>query len=472
MSAPDTAGASQAERHDWLWGLVAAAALSVAGIGYTTAGVALALIVTGAAALRGPARREGYWTAFVVGAFPLIAGSEPGLQAEELVYAAVFAVFLASWYGSRVWRRDRILTDGFAVGAVGFGVWGMLSYGWSLGVFGGTTHTITIDLVNQGMWFFYPPLLASFRRSGQGTAQAAVLLGWLALYAALRNVQLYLAALASADQAWKVATGRVAQNELVLMVGMLAMAVVLLYGRRTAVRLLGAAVGLVALGALVLTQSRGYWAAALLSIAALFVLVDTRRRVGLAGFGVIGIAGLLVALAVVVPKVFDLLVGGLVSRFTSLGSSGSSDLSLVNRFYEAKAALLDVFVNPILGYGFGRPLRYFSLIDDTTIATTFIHNGFVGLWYFSGLPGVLMALGVWFGTMKSGLQLFRDRTLSGGLRVGGLLAFSVLLGMIPVATTSTPFQMPEGPVVLVLMAAVVAAHRYSRPPLSFPALPA
>lgn len=449
----------QVERQAWLWGLAAAVFLSFAGIGYTSTGITLSAAVTVTAAVRGLVRHNGYWTAFVVGAFPLIGGSEPGLQPEELVYAVVLLAFLATWYGRRLWGRERILTDGFAAAAVGFGLWGILSYTWSLGLFGGTTTALTGDFVNQAMWFFYPPLACSFRRSGWGTPQAVLLLGWLALYAALRNMQLYLSALASADQAWKIATGRVAQNELVLMVGVLAMAVTFLYGRRSSARLLGAGIGLVALGALVLTQSRGYWASALIALVVLFVLVDVRRRIRIAGFGVMGIAGLIGALAIAVPQAFDLLVGGLVDRFSSLGTSGTSDGSLINRFYEARAALGQTLQNPILGYGFGRPLRYYSLVEDATVSVTFIHNGFVGLWYFTGLPGVLMVLTLWIGTMIYGLQLYRSHAAAGSARVGGLLAFVVLLGMLPVATTSTPFQMPEGPVILVLMAALVSGAR-------------
>ncbi len=400
-------------------------------------------------------------------AFVLITGYSEGLQIQEALYGMYFLAVLAYWFISRIFfYRDRLIhapEDAallfFLLYAGASAVWGML--------FGAQVSTIIGELLVLVMLAFYFPVKEQCARSQRGTLIVLGIIFWFALFVSLRNVLEYRAALSSATKLYQIATGRVALNEVLLMMPALAFLVMLLYARRwhTGVVLLGCF--MIVFAGLILTQSRGYWAAFLLGGMALFVLTDRRRkgRILLLMFGGMAVVFLLGLL--LFADFMTTIVGGVIERFSSLGTAITSDVSLVNRFYETAAVWERIQTNPILGHGVGAPYQYFNITVDATRAWAFVHNGYAGLWFKFGLVGLGLMLYFWGRSIWNGVRLFRMQTAPRLLRLAGLSAALCLIGEALVANTSNPFLISDATLMIALWGSLASgglayAERFSQ----------
>jgi hypothetical protein len=96
-----------------------------------------------------------------------------------------------------------------------------------------------------------------------------------------------------------------------------------------------------------------------------------------------------------------------------------------------------------MGYGFGVPFRYYSLIYESTRETTFVHNGYVGLLYRHGLIGTGLLMFAYAGSALSGLRLYRAQVGSEWHRVLGLAAVAALSAEALVALSGNPFAVSD-----------------------------
>src|SRR5690606_4999639 len=117
----------------------------------------------------------------------------------------------------------------------------------------------------------------------------------------------------------------------------------------------------------------------------------------------------------------------------------TQDLSLLSRFAEAQGALARIEQNPILGHGVGVPYAFNDILSHTTITRTFIHIGYLYLWYTFGLLGGGLALFWWGRSLWCGLKTYRVREAPLLLRLGGLAAAATLVAFTLSASTSNPF---------------------------------
>jgi O-antigen ligase len=212
-------------------------------------------------------------------------------------------------------------------------------------------------------------------------------------------------------------------------------------------------------------QSRGYWAAFLFGGLALFVFTDRRRKAYILLLMTGGLAALLLIGLVLFDNFISIIVEGVIERFATLGTAITSDVSLVNRFYESMAAWDRIKVNPILGYGMGTRYHYFNLTVDATRDWAFVHNGFVGLWYKFGLVGLGLMLYAWGRSIWNGVRLFRCRQAPRVMRLAGLIAAVCLIGEMLVANTSNPFLIADATLMIALGAGLTSGGRAYMQPL-------
>jgi O-antigen ligase len=96
-------------------------------------------------------------------------------------------------------------------------------------------------------------------------------------------------------------------------------------------------------------------------------------------------------------------------------------------------------VNPILGYGMGVSYRVFDIIRDVTFVKSFVHNGYVALWFKFGLWGLGMMLFFLGSLIRRGYRSFRAEQAQMIYRLVGLAALACFAALFVSALTSNPF---------------------------------
>lgn len=391
----------------------------------------------------------------VLCSFVLITDYEEGIQIGEVLYGLYFVGYMAFWFiRTVVMERQQIISNHADRALLLFLFWCALATSWGI-ILGASVRDIAGEANILMMLAMYFPIRHACKNEKGAYLILLGALFWLALFTGARNLLYYRSALSDAAQLWQIATGRVALNEALVMFPALAALVLLLYARQWWLR--GALLGILTLSvaALIATQSRGYWVAFLLGIMILLVLTERRRKKYLLGFGAgAGVSFLLLAL-LLFPDVLELVVAGIASRFLTLGDAITSDISLVNRFYESRALLDEIIKNPVLGHGMGTPFRFFDIISDSTRQDAYTHNVFVGTTFKFGLVGLGLIFFFWLNTIVRGLKLFRNADASAPLRLTGLIAVVCLGAELLVANTSNPFLIADASLLIAMVAGAV-----------------
>lgn len=391
---------------------------------------------------------------FVLALFAPTADFDDGRQIEEILYALYLVSYIVVWHvrfrllAGRPWtacRADQLL--------LGFFIWMGITLPLTV-VFGGSLGAQFSELYAWFSFLLYWPVKHAVASKPNGLR--TVLLGLLAigLFVLVRNVLTYAETLSNASQAWQVIKGRAVMNEGLLMVPAFISLVGFIYSDSWRYRLLsGIGFGLFFTG-LILTQSRGYWAAFLLANVGLFFVIPWRykKRIVVSGAA----AG---TMAVVIGffffgDVIILIAAGLWERLTSIGTAATRDISLINRFLESGAVWARIQTNPILGHGMGVPYKFFDITWEHTRSGAFIHNGYLSIWYKFGIPGVILFLGFLGNTLWRSLRLsLADLPDVMYLnRIAVLAALGSLLALVVSTNTSNAFIVSD----TILMLAVLA----------------
>ncbi|MEM8487972.1 MAG: O-antigen ligase family protein [Bacteroidota bacterium] len=391
--------------------------------------------------------------------FVVITSREAGVQLTEAIYGLLFLGYLASWYFTEVFLKEsRLIYTKTDWALFLFLSYAFLSASWAM-LFGASLSVIVGEVLILIMMAFYFPIASLIRKHPDKVKYILLILAWIGVYVSIRNILEYRSDLSAAEKLYHVLSGRVALNEVLLMMPALGALTFLLYAKQWNHRIVLAGLFILFFACLIVTQSRGYWLAFFLGAFALFLLIDLRRKVTIMVLFASGIAGFVSIGFLIFPAYAPLVLKGMIERFTSLGTAITSDLSLVNRFYESMAVWEYIKANPILGYGIGTPYEYFNIISDHNRVWAFIHNGYLGMWYKYGIIGLSLLLFFWFSSIWHGIKLFRTRDLPIFYRVTALACAVCLIGETLVANTSTPFQSEDPTLMITMMAAIILGLR-------------
>ena len=380
----------------------------------------------------------------VLALFVLTADYQAGFQATEVLYGLYYLGFLAWWFLLHLFVYkgwDEVFSVPEAKALFLFLVLITLSLPLGL-LFGGVFRTAISEWAALTMLAFYFPVKEACVRYRHGAAAVLAVLLLIGTFVAVRNVVNYQAVLLHTARLGE-AGGRVVTNDNLLMAASLVSLVFLTFARRWRERLVLAPFFLLFFGGLILTQSRGYWVAFAAGTLFMFVVIDGRHRRRMLALGLAG-GVLLAALGAIFLGDFLLSVlDGLVGRVASLGTAVTADLSLVNRFRESAAAWEYIERNPILGHGLGVPYTFYDLILGVTNKNSFIHNGYVGLWYRFGVWGLALVLFYWARSAWHGLRAFRMQPGPSVPPLSGLAAAVVLAAFTLSTVTSNPFHLND-----------------------------
>ncbi|NNE70895.1 MAG: hypothetical protein HKN29_11115 [Rhodothermales bacterium] len=376
--------------------------------------------------------------------FTLIAGFEDGTQPTEVLYGLYYMAFLGHWYLTRVFLyRERIFETRESRVLIAFLILATASVGLTI-LFGGDLRFFIGEWLSLSFLALYFPVreVVTRHKYGLHAVMGAVLL--LALWVFVRNVLNYQQILLDAAYAWQVTRGRAVTNTSILMVPLFVSLVYLLHAPKLRKAWLSGTVFAIFFAGLIISQSRGYWVAFAGACVVLLLVMPGRQRSRLIGIGVASIAGIIAIGYVVLGDVFILVATGMLDRVLSIGSAATTDISLINRFRETAVVWGKVMENPILGYGMGVPFSFWDLtfLPPFHHVTTFLHNGYVALWYKFGLWGLVMVLYFWGNAIWRAIRAYRLKG-SAFLRLANLGVAGVLISLVISAITSNPFYIND-----------------------------
>ncbi|MDX1419147.1 MAG: O-antigen ligase family protein [Rubricoccaceae bacterium] len=472
MAAP-AAPTVPLERAVWRWGLALLALALAVGLALAFALMAVAqayVWVLPAAIVAGGvvwalSRVPMGQLCGVLAFYAAAASQTEGIQVEEVVFAAYYLGFLAHWFAVHVWlRRERVVRSALDAVFVLLPLWATASLAMTA-LYGGPFGGALSDWINFSMLLFFFPVREAVERYRIGPWVVVSLALFIGAVAVVRNVFILQSAFSNAEYAWEIARGRAPMNELLMLVPALGCLTFAMRARRlTPWVLYAAGFGFFTLG-VILTQ----WRSAYLDIAAgiglLLLLGSWRERGRLALLLLLGAAagGLLAYL--LFRDLFTLLFLGILDRILSIGTATETDISLLNRFIEWERVWALIRANPIVGYGLGTEFGFYDAIFRGTWVKSFIHNGFLLLWFKLGLVGLGAIAYAWGRGTWEAFRAARMRALPFDERTLGLACGVVLLSLIPSTLVSTTFTTSDAQLVFTLLIGVAAglAPRLRRP---------
>ena len=400
-------------------------------------------------------RHEDLFLYLALAGFVAITNRVAGIQVAEAVYGLFFLGFLGYWFFLHVYiKRDVVIKTSVDWALLLFLSYAVLSTTWAI-FFGAKISVIIGEGLILVMMAFYFPIVHLIRSNPHKLKYILLVVCWIGIYVSVRNIMEYRADLSAAEKLYNILSGRVSLNEVLLMMPALGALTFLLYAQTNRARLVLGGLFILFFVSLIVTQSRGYWMAFFLGAFTLFILTDIRRKMSIMILFLSGLAGFVLIGLLLFPAYIPLIVVGVVERLASIGTAFSSDISLVNRFYESMTVWGYIKENPILGYGMGTPYEYFNIISDHTRRWAFIHNGYLGMWYKYGIIGLGLLMFFWIRSIWLGITLFKSSALPSFYRISALACTICLVGEMLVANTSTPFQSEDPTLMITILAAVI-----------------
>ena len=375
--------------------------------------------------------------------FAFVLSNDEGVQLGEIAYGLYCYSFLGYWYGGQLLSGApfiRTRTDwAFALFAGGGFVAGIL-----LGVlFGGSASLIRWEATAFIMTALYFPVKELCRQERYGPEIILAVLFWLGMFVAVRNLLNFREIVLAATEAWQVSDARPGLNDVQLLIPGLASLVLLLYERTWTRRLLLLGAFLLFTSGLVLAKSRGFWINFAFGVFLLLFLLRGRQRWQLAVFLIGGASAMFVLVLTFFGPVAELVIEGTTKRFSTLGDALTQDRSLINRFIESNAVWERIRQNPVIGHGFGTTFSYFDINFLTTRTKSFVHNGYLALWFKLGLGGIVLLLFTWVSVVWHSLKVYWTVTIPARHRVLALVAAITLLSLVPSFATSNPFMLMD-----------------------------
>lgn len=423
------------------------------------AGVALALL-----AVAGWAVLVRYPVAHLVtllAGFVLLFDSETGIQLSEAVFGVYYMGYLGVWTVRHVTLGDvQMIRDNLDLLLVLF-----------LGLV--TVQAVTAKLyggdpvlaINQWrttlVLGFYFPIRETVRRDPDAIVPLVGAFVAAAMYLAGRNLFLYYSGLQNAEALYQIVFNRARAGERVYAIALIgAIAYAVRPGARVRERALAFLIAVVTTGAVVGGMSRTIWIAVLPALAVQLFLYDSKEWRSVALFLLLAGASLLTVIPLFAGSAFDAIVMGLSFRAESIGTSMSQDVSLINRFYEWRAAIQAGLQSPILGRGFGVPYEFYDLLVKGTSLRPFSHSTYVGVFYRHGLVGLVLIVSIYLAAVWRSFCMARSETgLRRTIAIASLSA--IVLLSISISTEGT-LLITDGSYALMYPLALVGALWASR----------
>lgn len=331
----------------------------------------------------------------------------------------------------------------------------LLIYAFLLGFLTGGTMKNRIDDLSLIFPIFTYFIFRDQLKEDKHIKTVLVILVVMMLLIAVRNYRNYQQILIEAVMEWQVQKARVAKNEVFLMAGAVGFFILQAYQTKWVPRLLYLGLFGFTFGGLILTQSRGYWLAFILSIVIFLFYTDSRSRYrALLTTSILFVIGIFVAVTFYYDALLTV-IEGLKYRFSLTGGS-KMDPSLLERVYESQTVWELIQKNPFAGYGLGYTYSRYKYIYGYWEPLSYVHNGYLAIWLKAGLFGLIAALSYLFYIARTGFRLFKNAD-NDFARILGIIILCQVIGMMLVNITSPQFLGFDSMLLLSLMGVFVAS---------------
>ncbi len=282
-----------------------------------------------------------------------------------------------------------------------------------------------------------------------------IILVVMILFIALRNIRNYQQILLEAVMDWQIQKARVAKNEVFLLAGAVGFFILQAYQTKWIPRLFYLGVFGFMFAGLILTQSRGYWLAFVLAAGVFMLFSDRGARVrAIITTTLLGIVAVTIAFTVYYSATM-VVIENLAYRLSLTGGS-QMDPSLLERVLETRSVWDLVKLNPFAGYGFGYVYQRYGVIAGYWTHTSYVHNGYLAVWFKMGLFGMLAAIAYLIMIARTGYDVFKQATTPFA-RITALIILCQVVGMMLVNITSPQFLGFDSMLLLAVMGAMVAS---------------
>lgn len=404
-------------------------------------------------------RNPAYFLYVYMISFTLHLDNEPGIQVTDLIFFAFTIIFLVFYFFPYLLSGRAEIDNSIDKWYILLGL--IVIYGFIFGLLTAQNKGLVISDMTYflGLWLFFP--VKYHFKSKQ--FQKIVLFIFLAMcvFVLIRNFLNYREIVIQANVPWQVQKARVAMNEIIILAGTIITMLGYSKLQSKAAKLVSFFFYALFLAGLVLTQSRGYWIGFLSATIAIFIASDkpTRRYIFWGNLLLI-VVGVITAL-IFFNNIFMIVMKALQARWDSISTLSSTShmgSSLLERVIETKTILNKLLVNPIAGYGMGAIYHRYSIIFSTYTPMTYIHNGYLAIWFKTGIVGLIAATFLCFSSLKPLLKISKAAS-SQSLKIISLSAFGLVISMLIVNITSAQFLSFDSLMVLALIAAFASYYK-------------
>jgi hypothetical protein len=180
----------------------------------------------------------------------------------------------------------------------------------------------------------------------------------------------------------------------------------------------------------VVSFSRGFWISGVIGIVVTLWILDKRKMLMFALYGVVGAIIFVSVVQLMFPERATLIFKVLQARLVS-STAGTQDVSVLSRVYETQVIFDYLRRYTFGGTGLGASMVIYEPLEKVFIRVSFIHNGYLFIWMKLGLAFFLAFYYVWGYMMYRAYILAKNATdpiyrifASGAF--GSLVAFSLL----------------------------------------------
>jgi O-antigen ligase len=378
-----------------------------------------------------------------------------GIDPGELAFFSAYSLFILPTTGILLLKGDiprQTTLDAYMVVLML-----LIPYGAIVGLLNNASPEIVFNDIRFFMFLLAYPALMLFMKHSAFRSSILIALLFVSFTVLIENFYNYQEIILNATMEWQAQKARSTTSEFVLMT-----AAVFFFALGSTVqsfwkRLLCVLPVIAFIAGLIITQSRGFWVACLVSFLVVFLISSRfeKGRVLLVSLITSMTVGLMLA---IFSQEYLTVIGGLGERVASFSSLGL-DISLIERARETKTIVEMIGVNPIAGYGLGVEYDRWFLVPKHIESTSYIHNGYLNLWFKFGIAGLLLILGISFQLLKKSYR-FLQQDSDWLQRTILKTIIASWIGSLLVSITSPQFYSFDGIMLLVIFCAFIS-HRTS-----------
>jgi O-antigen ligase len=377
----------------------------------------------------------------------------PGLDPGEILYYVLWALVIGIVIVPTIYRaeigshtvldKQYILICLFMLLAVATGI-----------LFSGRGIKVVEEVVYfySGLVFYYA--IRNNLDSKEFRVALVSAISFIFFYVVFLTYWSYRTALVSAVEEWELNFARGAGNENYLLVGTISVLVILVYTKKVMHQVGLVMLFVLSVGAVVITLTRSLWVVTILSLGMVFLFLEAKEKKRYIQY--FSAALIIITILAFVYLDFSVFVLELLAfRFQSFGD-GAQDLSLLERIYETQSVWERIMQNPISGWGFGTQFtKYDVILGRTSTDTSYIHNGYLAIWFKLGLFGLIAILS-YCATLYVYAFIIYKRAKDRNFRMIGLVIICYLPSAALMNITSPVLYTYEGSFLLIMFGSVVS----------------